>query len=409
MIFSSRTNWLRHPNNLSLLLDQRRKRGEVIYDLTVSNPTECGIVYPQQEILSAISSPEVIHYRPDPRGFLPAREAVCRFYQKNNIDLYPSQIVLTASSSEAYSMIFKLLCNTGESVLVPRPSYPLFEFLAELNDIALQYYRLNYDHGWHIDIESMTKGCSSGTKAIIVVNPHNPTGMFVKRSEHVMIEELAARHHCALIADEVFIDYGFSEDRERVGSTADSSTTLTLTLNGISKMLGLPQMKLGWIVVGGESVVVSEVLERLEIISDTFLSVNTPVQAALATLLDVCRPVQDRILERVKSNYSFLQSHSHRATGATGRTGQTSALACEGGWYAVLRVPRTRTDEEWALQLLEQIGVYVQPGYFFDFEEEGFLVVSLLVEEEIFRQGVEKLMDFVDSEPPPAKSGPGVS
>jgi len=385
--FSTRTNWNRRPNRLSRLLDDRRKRGEVVYDLTVSNPTECGIKYPKREILAALSNPDSLHYQPDPRGLPAARDAVCAYYREKQVRVDSSRVMLTASTSEAYAMILKLLCNTGDEILVPKPSYPLFEFLAGLNDVNLQDYPLAYDHGWHIDIKSLKDRITGMTRGIVIINPHNPTGMFLKQSEFTVIQEIAAQHHCSLIVDEVFSDYGFEKEENRVNTTADSSRALTFTLNGISKSLGLPQMKLGWVVVSGPEEETLEALARLEIISDTFLSVNTPVQVALPKLFDHCRFVRQQILNRVKSNYNFLQ---HSVLNAP-----CSVLSTEGGWYAVFRVPRTRTDEEWALKLLSEKGVYVQPGYFFDFEEEGYLVVSLLVEEKAFQHAMKRVIKVV--------------
>lgn len=409
MPFSSRTNWQHQPNLLNQALERRRSKGLVIHDLTASNPTECGIHYPGKEILAALSDPAALQYHPDPKGLPGARAAICEYYRRRNIPIDPADIVLTAGTSEAYAMILKLLCNAGDAVLVPRPSYPLFEFLAEINDVKLQHYRLGYDHGWHIDVESIKEQISRTTRALAIINPHNPTGMFLKRSELEAIERIAIEYRLALVVDEVFSEYRFGGDAAEVQATANRSTVPTFTLNGISKLLGLPQMKLAWIVASGPPKERREAIERLETISDTFLSVNTPIQVALPELFEVCEPVRTQIVNRVGSNYSFLHSRLDPAAvrlpeagglvrlRPTGFGGLVSLLVSEGGWYAIIRVPRIRTDEEWALQVLDQKGVYVHPGYFFDFEDEGFLVISLLPEPGLFREGIEKLVAFVES------------
>jgi aspartate/methionine/tyrosine aminotransferase len=371
-------------NKLSALLDERRAHGKTIIDLTISNPTECGISYPEREILSALSNQKSLHYQPDPRGLLSAREAISEYYRGKRVDISPSNIFLAASTSEAYSLVFKLLCNANESVLVPQPSYPLFEYLAQINDVQLRHYNLMYDYGWHIDFNSLNQEIVERLKAIVLVNPHNPTGMFLKKEEYDRICEFAKRYNLALIVDEVFIDYPFEEDSYRLGSTAGESEVLTFTLNGISKMVGLPQMKLGWCVVSGRSSVVNEATERLEILCDTFLSVNTPVQIALPELFKVGRLVQASVLQRLKSNYQFLHHSMPNAL--------CSPLFAEGGWYAILKVPNTKSDEEWAMELLEQQGVYLFPGYYFDFEENRFLIVSLITPQEIFSEGIDYLM-----------------
>jgi aspartate/methionine/tyrosine aminotransferase len=398
VLFSSRTNWQHQPNLLSQALERRQSKGLVIHDLTTSNPTECGIHYPGKEILAALSDPAALQYRPDPKGLPCARRTICEYYRRRNSSIDPADIVLTAGTSEAYAMILKLLCDAGDAVLVPKPSYPLFEFLAEINDVKLQHFRLGYDHGWHIDVESIEERISKTTRALVIVNPHNPTGMFLKGSELEAIERIALESRLAVIVDEVFSEYAFSGDAAALQASAHRSTVLTFTLNGISKLLGLPQMKLAWIVASGPPEERREALERLETISDTFLSVNTPVQVALPKLFEVCKSVRAQIVSRVGANYSFLYRRLHPAAADLQESGgPVSLLASEGGWYAIIRVPRIRTDEEWALQVLEQKGVYVHPGYFFDFEEEGFLVISLLPEPGLFREGVEKLVAFVES------------
>lgn len=405
MLFSNRTNWHRQPNKLSELLHSLRNNGKQIVDLTVSNPPECGFDYPENEIISALSNPSSLHYEPNPRGLLTARETVCEHYQKKNIIINPSNTFLTASTSEAYSILFKLLCNPGDSVIVPKPSYPLFDYLAQLNDVQLQHYNLRYDGEWHIDIDSL-KNCiieafapvahqpSAGNdskigkiKAIVIVNPHNPTGMFVMTDEYRVIKEIAHYYNLAIIVDEVFIDYPFDDNERRITSTANENEVLTFTMNGISKMIGLPQMKLGWIIVSGQRSIVNEAIERLEIICDTFLSVNTPVQIALQRLFEHGKVIQQNILERIRSNYSTLKNKTFDTP--------CSVLTAHGGWYGIISVPRIKTDEEWSLQLLEKKGIYVHPGYFFDFDEDGHFVVSLLTERSVFKKAISVMVDYI--------------
>jgi alanine-synthesizing transaminase len=388
-LFSNRTNWHRQPNKLSEQLDLYRKSGKPILDLTNSNPTECGIAYPEEEILMAFRNSALLKYQPNPRGLITAREAISNYYKSKKIEVNPSNIFLTASTSEAYSFVFKLLCNAEENVLVPKPSYPLFDYLAQLSDVELHHYHLRYDREWEIDIDSIKNAVNKKTKAIVLINPHNPTGMFLKENEYREIKAIAKENKLALIIDEVFIDYAFKSDESRINSTASESEVLTFTLNGISKMIGLPQMKLGWIIINGQRSIVSEAMERLEIISDTFLSVNTPVQVALPKLLGTGVIVQQNILDRIRNNYSILQKEMINSS--------CSSLTAQGGWYGVIRVPRTKSDEDWALQLLEKKGIYLFPGYFFDFDDEGYLVVSLLMESSVFKKAVREIVEYVSA------------
>ncbi len=391
MDFSRRTDWHRRQNRLADCLEARRNSGKPIIDLTSSNPTECGFDYPQSAIIDAFSSPELVHYQPDPRGLISARKVVSDYYQTKGQSVDPSTIFLTASSSEAYSHIFKLLCNVNDAVLVPQPSYPLFEYLAHINDVRLDYYHLTYDNGWHIDFESMRRAISSSTKAIVLVNPHNPTGMFVDPSEYSEIRELAVKHNLAIIVDEVFIDYPFESNQSFHRSYVTETRVLTFTLNGISKMLGLPQMKLGWMIIGGPAKIRQEAVSRMEILCDTFLSVNTPVQLAFPALMTAARYIHQEIARRVKANYKSLGSIIQQSA-------PVSVLESCGGWYGILKVPNIKSDEQWALDLLEKKGVSVFPGYFFDFERGTFLVVSLLIEEKNFISGIQTILAFVQEE-----------
>ncbi len=386
-MFSTRTNWHRQPNRFTELLESRRREGSVIFDLTKSNPTHCGINYPEREILAALSHPGSLQYQPDPMGLLSSRDEIARYYRKKNLTVQTSNIFLTASTSEAYSFIFRLLCNPGDAVLAPVPSYPLFEYLAQVNDIQLQHYHLLYDHGWYIDIDSMKNAITKSTKAIVLVNPHNPTGMYLKKDAWFQIGELARQHELALIVDEVFTEYSLGDTSHNFGSTAASNDVLTFTLNGISKMCGFPQLKLGWVIVSGESAAAREAINRLEILCDTFLSVNTPVQVGLPQLLKAGEHVRQKIIARIKSNYDHVRKLMNKQSHA-------SCLTADGGWYCTLRMPRIKSDEQWSLELLEHRGVCIYPGYFFDFEEEGYLVASLLTEEQTFCDAINHILEF---------------
>ena len=385
MKFSHRTNWQRRQNRIAELLEKLRSSGKRILDLTNSNPTKCGILYPQKEILSALSQPTTLNYDPDPRGLLSARTAIAQYYAEQGVSVDRSEIFLCASTSEAYSYLFRLLCNSGDEILVPRPSYPLFDYLADLNDVNLRPYRLRYDHGWQIDPQSLEQAITPRTKGLVLVNPHNPTGMVLKQTQYEEIRRSALAHDLAIISDEVFGEYAFHPNASMVRTVANEKEILTFTLNGISKLLGLPQMKLGWIILSGNDR--DEAAERLEIICDTYLSVGTPVQTALPQFLHSARMAGTGIHRRIKSNHAFASSTT---------SGSVTLLECDGGWYATLRVPRTRSDEEWALELLEYEGVYLFPGYFFDFHEEGILVVSLLVEEADFQAGYSAAVEYIN-------------
>jgi alanine-synthesizing transaminase len=281
--------------------------------------------------------------------------------------------VITASTSEAYAYLFKLLCNPGDEVLVPRPSYPLFDFLASLESVQVRQYPLFYQDAWHIDLHALRQAVTPRTRAIVLVNPNNPTGSYLKRLELEVLVELGL----PIISDEVFSEYSFEEESDRITTLADTDRVLTFSLSGLSKLCGLPQMKLGWMVVNGPARESAEAMARLELIADTFLSVGTPVQVALPSLLKAGASVRRQIQERTRANLALVKKH---------------ALHVEGGWYAILRVPRVRTEEEWVLHLLEHHDVLVQPGFFYDFESEAFLVLSLLTREDTFREGLERIL-----------------
>jgi hypothetical protein len=384
-VFSSRLNWDLRPNPLSTLLDEKRRERAPVLDLTESNPTRAGFEYPREEILAALSDAAGLRYDPSPRGSLAAREAVARYYAGRGAEIAPSRMLLTASTSEAYGYLFKLLANPGDEVLVPRPSYPLFDFLAALESVKLRQYPLRYDGAWHIDFGALENAVSDRTRAIVVVNPNNPTGSFLKREERDRLEALASARGLAVLSDEVFSDFPFGADDARVTTLTDARRALTFSMSGISKIAGLPQLKLGWIVASGPGH--EGALERLELIADTYLSVGTPVQAALPRLLDLAQGVRSQIARRTGAHLELLR-------GAAASASPCRVLDVEGGWYAILQVPRTCGEEQWALGLLRDQDVLVQPGFFFDFESEAYLVLSLLTSPEVFETGVRRIVEL---------------
>ncbi len=386
-MFSSRFHWDLQPNPLTKLLRARREAGAEVLDLTESNPTCAGIDYPATEILSALAGPRSLRYEPTPAGLLAAREAVAGDYYRGKVD--PSRILLTASTSEAYAYLIKLLTRPGDDLLVPRPSYPLFEYLAALESVRIVHYPLIYDCGWSIDIRVLAAAVTDRTRAVVLVNPNNPTGSFVKKQELAPLIELCRSHELAIISDEVFADYAFAPDPQRAASLIEVDEVLTFCLSGLSKVAGLPQMKLGWIVAGGPPDSRAQAIERLEMIADTYLSVSTPIQHAAPALLRIRGEVQEQILSRTRRN---LKTLIERTTNTATRT-----LQVEGGWYGTVETPRIRTAEEWTLALLESCGVLVQPGYFYDFDREAMLVFSLLTAPEVFEEGVRRFADFAES------------
>ncbi len=381
-MFSSRLNWNLPKNPLSRLLEEKRASGTAILDLTESNPTAAGLQYAEEQILRALADPRALRYEPTPAGIPSARAAVSEYYGGQ---VHPGQVILTASTSEAYALLFKLLANPGDEVLAPRPSYPLFEFLAGLDSVQMIDYPLAYLGGWTIDLEALAHRITPRSRAIIVVNPNNPTGCFVKKPELAALIDLCRRHQLALISDEVFSDYGLHDDPGQVRSLVRVEEVLTFSLSGLSKVVGLPQLKLGWMIISGPEALRGEASQRLELITDTYLSVATPIQWAATPLLELREAMQRQILERVGGNLAFLRN-------AIGRESPWRLLEPEGGWYAVVQAPRICSEEEWVLTLLQEDGVLVQPGFFFDFEAEGFLIVSLLTPPDVFREGVRRML-----------------
>lgn len=388
-MFSDRTHWNTHPTKLAALLHEQQQRGEEIIDLTESNPTRCGFQYNAQGMLDALATRRSLLYEPNPKGLLLARTAIVDRYSQQAVTVSAEHLFLTASTSEGYSFLFRLLCNAGDSIFIPKPGYPLLDYLCQLNDVVPQYYSLLYDGEWHIDFERLEKSITKETRAIILVHPNNPTGSFIKHRERSHMEELARQHNLPLIVDEVFGSFGFEQDKRRASSFANGETVLTFTLNGLSKLAGFPQMKLAWIAVSGPEAEREEALKRLDIIADTYLSVTTPVQQALPLLLKDSFLLTRQILERVRGNYQWLVS--------TLRSGSTmSLLHCEGGWNAILQLPNTKTDEEWALQLLRERNILVHPGHLFDLQNSVCIVMSLLVKRELLESGVEAMKGIVE-------------
>jgi aspartate/methionine/tyrosine aminotransferase len=365
MKFSRRLPAEMRINALSELLQSMRLRGGRVLDLTESNPTQAGIDYPAG-FLDCLTAEAAVRYEPEAFGLLSAREEIGRVY-----DAPVDRVVMTASTSEAYSWLFKLLCDPGDEVLVPRPSYPLFEYLAALESVTARHYGLFHDHGWFIDFHAIESATTQRTRAIVLVNPNNPTGHFLRRHELAQLNAFGL----PVISDEVFRDYRVHPATESVFSLQDVSDNLVFTLNGLSKTVGLPQMKLAWMIANGPADLVREALGRLEIIADTYLSAGTPVQCGLPGLLKLREPVQRQIIGRLRGNLETLRGSGLRW------------LDVEAGWYAVV----AGQEEGIEMRMLRDHGVLVQPGYFYDFENPGYIVISLLTRPEVFREGIEKL------------------
>jgi aspartate/methionine/tyrosine aminotransferase len=378
--FSRRTEWTRRANPWTGLRQAKESRGEPLLDLVVSNPTQVGLEYPD-ELREALADRRGALYRPDPLGLPEARQAVAACLDGAVV---PGRVMLTASTSEAYAFLFKLLADAGDAVLVPRPGYPLFEFLGGLESLRTVDYLLDPDDGWSLNRHALEAAATDDTRAVVVVNPGNPDGVYLKQDEWAWLQQLCSRRGWAVISDEVFSPYAHEPDPRRVACAAASAEVLTFSLGGLSKWAGLPQLKLAWTAVGGPQPEVEQALERLEVMADTYLSVATPVQWAAPTLLHAGRQVQDRIRRRVQANRAALQQANE---GSCCRT-----VPAEGGWSAVLHVPAVRSSEEWALELLEKDDLLVHPGYFYDFPREAYLVLSLLPPEDTFREGVRRLV-----------------
>jgi alanine-synthesizing transaminase len=384
-MFSKRTSWERHENELSRATGELRASGRRIFDLARSNPTECGFAYDEEGIRRALGRSGVAEYRPTALGQVSAREVVAEYYRADHgVEIRCDNLVLTSGTSEGYSFLFRLLCNAGDEVLIPAPGYPLFDFLADLCDVKLVRFPLVYDHGWQIDFAGLNAAANERTRAVIVVHPNNPTGHYVSAQEQKKLGEFCREKGIALIADEVFLDFSL-RDGEAARSFASRGETLTFTLSGLSKICGMPQMKLAWIAVSGSEAEKREALARLEIIADAYLSMGTPVQLAAPALLEMRGAFQEQVIARVRRNLGELDRQL---------AGQTacSRLECEGGWTAVLRVPALQTDEDLTIALLKERGVLVHPGHFYDFAMPGHIVMSLIVAEQGFAEGMRRVL-----------------
>jgi alanine-synthesizing transaminase len=383
-MFSSRTRWDLTPNALSALAAATRAEGRAVLDLTETNPTRAGLPAPR-EVLELLARPASLAYAPDPRGLEAARTAVADDFARRGHRVDAARVLLTASTSEAYGFLFKLLCDAGDAVAVPRPSYPLFEYLARLEGASVSTYPIRYDGEWHVLRGDVEASLTERTRAVVVVSPNNPTGSYLKRSEADALLALCAERGLALVADEVFADFAFGRDDRRVASVAGREEALTFALGGLSKSCGLPQLKLAWTAVSGPASVRDEALARLEVIADTYLSVGTPVQQAAPDLLRALPELQAPLRARTAANLDALRTAVRSAP-------EVSLLSPEGGWSAVLRVPAVLSEDEWCLRLLREDAVLVQPGYFFDFDAEAFLVVSLLTPEDVFAAGIARVL-----------------
>ena len=433
-MFASRTNWRFDPNPLAQALERHSRSGRALLDLTVSNPTTCGFAYPQQEILAALADPRALVYAPESKGLPEARQAVAEYYSGRpgfhgagaTVDV--ERILLVSGTSEAYSHLFRLLCEPGDEILVPAPSYPLFEFLADLNDVRLAPYPLLYDHGWQMDFDALRGALSPRSRAVLVVHPNNPTGSFVKPEQAAELAAICAARQMAIVADEVFLDYAAAsaspesvwqpenlcgsrlQPRHKTSNInpasaaearnlklphrlspatfAHGGSALTFALSGLSKICALPQMKLAWIVVSGPEALARAAVERLEVIADTYLSPGVPVQLAAGKLLALRGAMQAQLQQRIAANLAYMD-------GALGGAGSPiTRLDREGGWYAVLRVPSSGSDESLAVQLLDRCSVLLHPGHFFNFAQDGFLVASLITRESDFQEGLRRLQAF---------------
>lgn len=389
-MFSQRTNWKLSPNKYTEALEEMRSSGERIVDLTVSNPTQCGFQYDSERILAAFQNPKSLSYEPEAKGLLTAREEVAKYYKEDHrVTIDPESLVLTTSTSEAYSYVFRLLCNPHDEILVPKPSYPLFDFLGDLQDVSLIPYSLEYAHGWFVDFHSLVRGLTPRTRAVLLVHPNNPTGSYAHAEEVQRLNELCRERGMALVVDEVFLDFSLSDQRRK--SFVGNQDALTFTLSGLSKIAALPQMKVAWIAVSGPETLKKQSLDRLEIIADTYLSLNSPTQWAFPELFEQRRSLRPQLLERIRQNWADLKS-------AVGKQAFCEVLDAEGGWYAVVRVASDCSDEDLAIELLRKTHTLVHPGHFYDFASDGYIVLSLIIPRAEFERGVSCLVEFLRKE-----------
>jgi alanine-synthesizing transaminase len=386
-MFSRRYNWGAPPTPFGRLLAEKRKTGNVIIDLSESNPTRVGFDYDERSLLSALSGDETLIYDPDPRGLSCARQAVADYYQDLGHPVDPGAVLLTPGTSEAYGYVFKLLADPGDEILVPGPGYPLLPYLAGFEGLACHSYPLRYGEGsgWFVDLDVLSALITDKTRAVVIVNPNNPTGSYVKKRELEQIDSLCSKSGVALIVDEVFSDFEAAAAPDRERTVVNRTRALTFVFNGVSKMLGLPQLKLGWMVVGGDGQLAKAALEGLEALLDFYLPVSTPVQLGLKRLLGGRSAIQGQIQARIAENSRLLASEA-------GRTRNCRVLDRQGGWYAVMEIRDGVSDEARALCLLREDHILIHPGFFYDFHREGVVVLSLLSEPAIFRQGVDRLL-----------------
>ncbi len=382
-MISSRLPRSLEPNAVARAIDAKRRRGVAIHDLTATNPTSAGFTYPA-ELLQPLADPRGLEYEPQPLGLWSGRAAVAADFRRRGIVISAYRVALTSSTSEAYALLFKLLCDAGDAVLVPHPSYPLFEHLTALESVTAIPYALEYHGTWRIDVDSIARAATDRVRAILVVSPNNPTGSFLHRDDLAALSQIAAAKGWAIIGDEVFADYPLDPAPAATNVLAGADV-LTFSLGGLSKSAGLPQLKLGWIGFGGPAAKVDEALAAFEVVADTYLSVSTPVQAAAADLIERGAAIRSQILTRVRRNLASLRTlaSSHPST---------SVLRVEGGWSAVVQVPQIRSEESLVLDLLDKDDVLVHPGYFFDFPREAYLVVSLLVEPGAFDHAIARVV-----------------
>jgi len=385
-MFSYRTGWNLEHSELSGALDEYRRSGRPLIDLTESNPAKCGFEYDAQRILGSLHDPASLSYDPIAQGLPQARAAAARYYLSRSSNVIADDIFLTTSTSEAYSFLLRLLCNPGDDVLIPQPGYPLLNFLADLHDVTLVRYPLIYDYGWQIDFHSLQQAITPRTRAIAVVHPNNPTGHFCKAHEMEQLSKICAERELALISDEVFLDFSLGGEVPR--SFTSSSQALTFTMSGLSKVSGLPQMKAAWVVLSGPPPLKQQASARMEMIADTYLSMNTPIQLALSTLLEQRHSFQKQCVQRVQRNLACLDE-------MLSTQNSCARLGLEGGWYAVLKIPPVASDDELARELLTERGVYLHPGHFYDFPGDGYLVVSLIVPEAAFVSGIAALLELL--------------
>jgi aspartate/methionine/tyrosine aminotransferase len=386
--FSSRTSWDAGESSYAAAVREARASGGRLYDLTVSNPTRCGFAYDAEALLKPLADARALVYDPDPRGMVSAREAVAGYYAGHGAEVPVDDLVLATSTSESYSFLFRLLCDPGDEVLVAQPSYPLFDFLADLDDVRLRPYPLFYDHGWSIDFAELERAVTLRTRAIIVVHPNNPTGHWTGAREREALEALCARHGLALIVDEVFLDYSLNNGPLResaAGSFAcGAHPVLTFVLSGLSKIAGLPQMKAAWIATLGPDRARAEALGRLEIVADTFLSMNAPVQLAMPSWLAGVGAMQAQIQARARGNLAMLQRIAEEAPG------RLQVLEVDAGWSAVVGLPGCVGEVDCAERLVRERGVVVHPGAFYGMAERNRLVVSLIGAAGDFEVGIQR-------------------